>query len=162
MYDRDIRDHDIWLEPCDHKTRTIQCQSKNNVDNNQLRILGRFEAMPVYVYRNLNTNETFEIEQRITEAALTHHPETGDPVKRLIQPVGIAFKGSGFYVTDSRSGASKSSSANTSSDSSAAPDSKADSKAESKPDSKTDSKADSKTDSSSKTSSSSTASTSST
>lgn len=114
--------------------------------------------MPVYVYRNLNTNETFEIEQRITEAALTHHPETGDPVKRLIQPVGIAFKGSGFYVTDSRSGASKSSSANTSSDSSAAPDSKADSKAESK----TDSKADSKPDSSSKTSSSSTASTSST
>lgn len=58
--------------------------------------------MPVYVYRNLNTNETFEIEQRITEGALTHHPETGDPVKRLIQPVGIAFKGSGFYVTDSR------------------------------------------------------------
>lgn len=59
--------------------------------------------MPVYVYRNLNTDETFEIEQRITEPALSVHPETGDPVKRLIQPVGIAFKGSGFYVTDSRS-----------------------------------------------------------
>ncbi len=59
--------------------------------------------MPVYVYRNLTTGETFELEQRITEAALSAHPETGDPVKRLIQPVGIAFKGSGFYVTDSRS-----------------------------------------------------------
>lgn len=59
--------------------------------------------MPVYLYRNLTTDETFELEQRITEPALTHHPETGDPVKRLIQPVGIAFKGSGFYVTDSRS-----------------------------------------------------------
>jgi predicted nucleic acid-binding Zn ribbon protein len=58
--------------------------------------------MPVYLYRNLTTNETFELEQRITAPALTHHPETGDPVKRLIQPVGIAFKGSGFYVTDSR------------------------------------------------------------
>lgn len=58
--------------------------------------------MPVYVYRNLTTGETFELEQRITEPALTAHPETGDPVKRLIQPVGIAFKGSGFYVTDSR------------------------------------------------------------
>lgn len=58
--------------------------------------------MPVYVYRNLKTGETFEIEQRMTEPALTEHPETGDPVKRLIQPVGIAFKGSGFYVTDSR------------------------------------------------------------
>ena len=65
--------------------------------------------MPTYVYRNLTTGETFEVQQRMTDAALTEHPETGDPVKRLIQPVGIAFKGSGFYVTDSRSsnGASK-------------------------------------------------------
>lgn len=59
--------------------------------------------MPTYVYRNLVTGETFEIKQRITEDALTAHPETGDPVKRLIQPVGIAFKGSGFYINDSRS-----------------------------------------------------------
>ena len=58
--------------------------------------------MPVYVYRNLNTHETFEVEQRITEDAWTRHPESGDPVKRLVQPVGIAFKGSGFYVTDAR------------------------------------------------------------
>lgn len=64
--------------------------------------------MPIYRYRNLKTNDVFELEQRITESALTAHPETGDPVKRLIQPVGIAFKGSGFYVNDSRSnGASK-------------------------------------------------------
>lgn len=60
--------------------------------------------MPVYRYRNLTTNETFDLEQRITEPALSAHPETGDPVKRLIQPIGIAFKGSGFYVNDSRSG----------------------------------------------------------
>ncbi|MFN2322172.1 MAG: FmdB family transcriptional regulator [Trueperaceae bacterium] len=58
--------------------------------------------MPVYVYKNLTTGATFEIEQRIVEDALTIDPTTGDPVKRLIQPVGIAFKGSGFYVTDSR------------------------------------------------------------
>ncbi|MDZ7800033.1 MAG: FmdB family zinc ribbon protein [Trueperaceae bacterium] len=58
--------------------------------------------MPVYVYKNLATGETFEVEQRITEDAYTAHPESGDPVKRLVQPVGIAFKGSGFYVTDSR------------------------------------------------------------
>ena len=58
--------------------------------------------MPIYRYRNLTTNETFDLEQRITESALTQHPETGDPVKRLIQPVGIAFKGSGFYINDSR------------------------------------------------------------
>ncbi|MFA5552731.1 MAG: FmdB family zinc ribbon protein [Trueperaceae bacterium] len=63
--------------------------------------------MPTYVYRNLVTGETFELQQRITEDALTEHPETGDPVKRLIQPVGIAFKGSGFYVNDSRSSGSR-------------------------------------------------------
>jgi predicted nucleic acid-binding Zn ribbon protein len=64
--------------------------------------------MPVYVYRNLTTGETFEVEQRMTESALTLDPTTGDPVKRLVQPVGIAFKGSGFYVTDSRSNGKRS------------------------------------------------------
>ena len=66
--------------------------------------------MPVYVYRNLTTGETFEVQQSISESAWTEHPETGDPVKRIVQPVGIAFKGSGFYVNDSRS-ASKGASA---------------------------------------------------
>lgn len=64
--------------------------------------------MPVYVYKNLRTGETFEVEQRISEPALTSHPQSGDPVKRLIQPVGISFKGSGFYVTDSRKASSTS------------------------------------------------------
>ena len=70
--------------------------------------------MPIYVYRNLTTGETFEVEQRMVDRALTTDPVTGDPVKRLIQPVGIAFKGSGFYVTDSRgkNGASASSNVN--------------------------------------------------
>lgn len=66
--------------------------------------------MPVYVYKNLATGETFEVEQRITESAWTAHPDTGEPVKRLVQPVGIAFKGSGFYVNDSRSARSEGSS----------------------------------------------------
>lgn len=65
--------------------------------------------MPFYRYRNLTTGETFEIEQRMIEPALATDPKTGDPVKRLIQPVGIAFKGSGFYVTDSRSSTKRSS-----------------------------------------------------
>jgi predicted nucleic acid-binding Zn ribbon protein len=58
--------------------------------------------MPVYVYKNLDTGEMFELRQPITEPALSVHPETGAPVKRVVQPVGITFKGSGFYVTDSR------------------------------------------------------------
>ncbi len=64
--------------------------------------------MPVYVYRNLVTNETFEYQQSMTDDPLTADPRTGDPVKRIIQPVGIAFRGSGFYVNDSRDGSSKS------------------------------------------------------
>ena len=58
--------------------------------------------MPVYVYRNLETGETFEVVQSMSEDALTTDPRTGAPVRRVIQPVGIAFKGSGFYVNDSR------------------------------------------------------------
>jgi predicted nucleic acid-binding Zn ribbon protein len=62
--------------------------------------------MPTYLYRDLDTGETFEYDQRITDAPLSVHPETGAAVKRLIQPVGIAFKGSGFYVNDIRKPAS--------------------------------------------------------
>ena len=60
--------------------------------------------MPTYVYRGLNSGETFEVRQRITDAALTSNPATGEPVTRVIQAAGIVFKGSGFYVTDSRKG----------------------------------------------------------
>ena len=95
--------------------------------------------MPVYVYRNLNTDETFEIEQRITESALTEHPETGDPVKRLIQPVGIAFKGSGFYVNDSRS-SSSTSSKKSGDTSEAKSESKSETKSEGKSEAKTEGK----------------------
>ena len=85
--------------------------------------------MPIYVYKNINTGETFELEQRITEAALSVHPETGDPVKRLVQPVGIAFKGSGFYVNDSK-GSSKTSSATASTTSETKTAAKSESKSE--------------------------------
>ena len=63
--------------------------------------------MPVYLYKIIESGKTFEITQRMTEPALKTHPETGEPVKRLIQPVGISFKGSGFYVNDSRSSSKK-------------------------------------------------------
>ena len=71
--------------------------------------------MPTYVYRGETTGVEFEVEQRITEAPLTHHPETGEPVRRVIQAAGIVFKGSGFYKTDSRSGSGASSAKNDSS-----------------------------------------------
>ncbi|HGY10672.1 MAG TPA: FmdB family transcriptional regulator [Oceanithermus profundus] len=59
--------------------------------------------MPTYVYKGLESGEYFEVEQSIHDDPLTHHPQTGEPVKRVIQPVGVIFKGSGWYVKDSRS-----------------------------------------------------------
>ncbi len=59
--------------------------------------------MPTYVYKGLESGEYFEVEQSIHDDPLTHHPETGEPVKRVIQPVGVIFKGSGWYVKDSQS-----------------------------------------------------------
>ncbi len=59
--------------------------------------------MPTYVYKGLESGEYFEVEQSIRDDPLTHHPQTGEPVKRVIQPVGVIFKGSGWYVKDSRS-----------------------------------------------------------
>lgn len=55
--------------------------------------------MPTYVYRR-EDGTTFEVVQRISEDALTHDPETGQAVERLISGAGLIFKGSGFYLTD--------------------------------------------------------------
>jgi putative FmdB family regulatory protein len=61
--------------------------------------------MPVYGYRCTNGHH-FEIQQRITEAPLTQCPQCGAPVTRVFYPVGIIFKGGGFYKTDSRGASS--------------------------------------------------------
>ena len=56
--------------------------------------------MPTYVYECRTCHESFEADQSIKDAPLTDC-ECGGTVRRIIQPVGIAFKGSGFYVNDS-------------------------------------------------------------
>jgi putative FmdB family regulatory protein len=57
--------------------------------------------MPVYGYR-CSRGHHFELQQRITDQPLTQCPECGAPVTRVFYPVGIIFKGGGFYKTDSR------------------------------------------------------------
>lgn len=60
--------------------------------------------MPTYVYECASCSKVFEIEQRITESALKDcQCGSKDTLKRLIQPVGISFKGAGFYVNDTAS-----------------------------------------------------------
>lgn len=61
-------------------------------------------CMPTYVYECSTCEKTFELEQRITEDPIKDcQCGSNGTVKRVIQPVGIAFKGSGFYVNDSSS-----------------------------------------------------------
>jgi predicted nucleic acid-binding Zn ribbon protein len=62
--------------------------------------------MPTYVYRFLDRDGTIEVQQAFTEDALTEavHPEDGrlHPVKKVFTPVGVSFKGNGFYKNDNR------------------------------------------------------------
>jgi predicted nucleic acid-binding Zn ribbon protein len=66
--------------------------------------------MPTYVYKFIDTGETIEVQQAFTDDALTEavHPTTGATmsVKKVFTPVGVTFKGGGFYKTDSRGGKS--------------------------------------------------------
>ena len=76
--------------------------------------------MPTYVYKFIETGETIEVQQAFTDEALTEatHPVDGTvrPVKKVFTPIGVTFKGGGFYKTDSAG--SKSSGSSASSDSS--------------------------------------------
>ncbi len=62
--------------------------------------------MPLYEYECKACGVRFERMQRFSDDPLQICPECGGEVQRLIQPVGIIFKGSGFYVTDNRAGSS--------------------------------------------------------
>ncbi len=58
--------------------------------------------MPTYTYRCDTCEHQFDAFQRFSDASLTECPECGAPIRRVIQPVGIVFKGSGWYINDSR------------------------------------------------------------
>lgn len=74
--------------------------------------------MPIYVYRFVDTGETVEVSQAFTDDTLTEyeHPGSGQvlPVRKVFTPVGVTFKGGGFYKNDSRGGAKRSSSSDSS------------------------------------------------
>jgi putative FmdB family regulatory protein len=58
--------------------------------------------MPIYTYECENCGERFEAKQSFSDEPLAVCPTCEGKLYRVIQPVGIVFKGSGFYVTDSR------------------------------------------------------------
>jgi putative FmdB family regulatory protein len=58
--------------------------------------------MPIYLYECGSCGVRFERLQRMADDPLTDCPECDGQVHRVIQPVGVIFKGSGFYITDNR------------------------------------------------------------
>lgn len=60
--------------------------------------------MPVYAYRCESCGVQFERHQSFSEAPLKRCPECNkNTLRKVIGPVGVVFKGSGFYATDHRS-----------------------------------------------------------
>jgi putative FmdB family regulatory protein len=58
--------------------------------------------MPIYVYRCAGCGADIEKRQGFFDAPLSTCDACGGELHRVMQPVGIIFKGSGFYITDSR------------------------------------------------------------
>ena len=104
--------------------------------------------MPTYGYRCSTCGHEFEIRQKITDQPLKACPECQGKLAKILYPVGISFKGSGFYSTDYKG--SGNGTAGSSNERAAAADgssaSKAEAPSESKPDKKSESKSDSKTE----------------
>ncbi|SIQ73410.1 putative regulatory protein, FmdB family [Cellulosimicrobium aquatile] len=87
--------------------------------------------MPTYAYSCTACGHAFDIHQSFSDDALTVCPECSGRLRKVFSSVGVTFKGSGFYRTDSRSGgktstapaASASSASSSSSSSSGSPSS---------------------------------------
>ncbi|MET0298023.1 MAG: FmdB family zinc ribbon protein [Microbacterium sp.] len=66
--------------------------------------------MPTYAYACKQCGHRFDAVQSFADPTLTECPECGGPLRKEYGSIGVTFNGSGFYRTDSRAGAGKSSS----------------------------------------------------
>jgi putative FmdB family regulatory protein len=85
--------------------------------------------VPTYQYACTECGHAFEQVQSFSDDALTECPECRGRLRKLFNAVGVVFKGSGFYRTDSRASSSATETA-----------AKSDTKTETKSESKTDAK----------------------
>jgi len=102
--------------------------------------------MPVYTYRCENCGVQFDRQQKFSDPPLTRCPECSKKtLRKVYQPVGIVFKGSGFYSTDNRSpsGGGRHTSGSKSSEGESESKSSSSEEKSSKAEKSTDSKADS-------------------
>lgn len=103
--------------------------------------------MPIYVYERPDGSR-FELRQGFNDSSLIEDPETGVPVRRIMQPAPVIFKGSGWYKTDSRAANHKDASTEATPTGEAAKTEGATAEAakpDAKPDAKSDTKAETKT-----------------
>ncbi|WP_422933817.1 FmdB family zinc ribbon protein [Sinomonas sp. P47F7] len=59
--------------------------------------------MPTYAYACKDCGHAFDVVQSFSDDSLTVCPECGGSLRKKFNSVGVVFKGSGFYRTDSRS-----------------------------------------------------------
>jgi putative FmdB family regulatory protein len=60
--------------------------------------------MPIYGYRCEECGNELEVFQSMSDAPLKICSKCGGPLRKLLYPVGVQFKGSGFYSTDYKNG----------------------------------------------------------
>lgn len=96
--------------------------------------------MPTYSYACKNCGHQFDIVQAFSDNALTDCPECGGQLRKVFNSVGVVFKGSGFYRTDSRGGSSSSTPAGTTSNGSSTSSSNGSGDSAAKPAASSDSK----------------------
>ncbi len=104
--------------------------------------------MPTYQYACTECGDQLEVVQKFSDNPLTVCPACEGRLRKVFSPVGIVFKGSGFYRTDSRSGNGSAAKEKAENSSSSSADSKTDSGSKSdsaKSDSKTTANGGSKT-----------------
>jgi len=58
--------------------------------------------MPTYQYRGINCDHVFEVRQSFSDDPVAECEVCGEPVRRVIHASPVVFKGSGWYITDSR------------------------------------------------------------
>jgi len=98
-----------WREVGESAERCDNWQSHRASANDETF---RRTSVPTYQYACTDCDHAFEQVQSFTEASLTACPQCEGRLRKIFNAVGVVFKGSGFYRTDSRSD-SKSSSATT-------------------------------------------------
>jgi putative FmdB family regulatory protein len=89
--------------------------------------------MPTYQYRCTECGDDLEAVQKFSDPALTTCPTCGGQLRKVFNAVGVVFKGSGFYRTDSRNGSKSGGDGDSGSDKSGPDKSGADKKADTKP-----------------------------